>query len=270
MLSPFEHAILLGILQGLTEFFPISSDGHLALAQMLLEVEGTGLTLAVLLHTGTLLATLIYFRERIASVFVDVWQSLKQGRLPAQGTAGWDAVFVTVATIPTGLIGLALRDTVASWIEQPLCTGFGFIITALILTSTLWARPGPVSSPSLWVAVLLGIAQGIAVTPGISRSGSTIAALLWLGVRSERAFELSMLMSIPAVAAAMLLELWAGDPLQGSALPLITGAIAAFGVGVVALRALRQVLARGHLAWFALWVLPLALATLALAKAWPG
>src|SRR5436190_3987501 len=128
MLSPFEHAIILGILQGLTEFLPISSDGHLALAQMLLEVEGGGLTLSVFLHTGTLLATILYFRQRIAKVLLELWQHLRRGRLPAPSSPGWDAILVLLAMVPTGLIGLALRDVVAEWTEAPLATGFGFVI----------------------------------------------------------------------------------------------------------------------------------------------
>jgi undecaprenyl-diphosphatase len=270
MLSPFEHAIILGILQGLTEFLPISSDGHLALAQMLLEVDGGGLTLSVLLHTGTLLATILYFRQRIGNVLLDLWQHLRGGRLPAPASPGWDAILVLVATVPTGLCGLALRDIVADWTAQPLATGFGFVITACLLTSTLWAKPGNLLSPSLAGALLLGAAQGLAVAPGVSRSGLTIVTALWLGMRSERAFEFSMLMSVPAVTAAILLELAMGDSMDGHALALVAGAITAFGVGLVALALLRRVVSRGNLAWFALWVMPVALATLALAKAWPG
>jgi len=270
VLSPFEQAIILGILQGLTEFLPISSDGHLALAQMLLEVEGGGLTLSVLLHTGTLLATILYFRQRIAKVLLELWQHLRHGRLPAPTSPGWDAILVLVATVPTGLIGLALRDMVAQWTQEPLATGFGFIVTACLLTSTLWARPGTLVSPTLVGALVIGFAQGLAVAPGISRSGITIVTALWLGVRSERAFEFSMLMSVPAVAAAVLLELLEGESLDGHAFALASGAIVAFAVGLGALSLLRRVMAKGNLAWFALWVLPLALATLALAKAWPG
>lgn len=269
MLSPFEHAILLGILQGLTEFLPISSDGHLALAQMLLDVDGGGLTLSVLLHTGTLLATILYFRERIGAVLLDLWQSLRRGHVPAPTSPGWDAILVLVATVPTGLIGLAGRDVVAEWTEQPLATGFGFVITACLLISTLWAKPGTLVAPTLLGALLLGVAQGMAVAPGVSRSGLTIVTALWLGVRSERAFELSMLLSVPAVAAAVLLELLEGDSMAGHSFALISGAVMAFGVGLLALSLLRRVVARGNLAWFALWVLPVALATLALAKAWP-
>jgi undecaprenyl-diphosphatase len=270
MLSPFEQAVFLGVLQGLTEFLPISSDGHLALAQLLLEVDGGGLTLSVLLHVGTLLATLLYFRQRILLVLGDLWHNLRGGRLPAPAAPGWDAVLVLVATVPTGLMGLALRDVVAEWTGAPLATGFGFVVTACLLTSSLWARPGSTLSPPLWGALLLGVAQGFAVAPGISRSGLTIVTALWLGVRSDRAFELSMLMSVPAVSAAVLLELLEGDSMAGHWLSLGSGALAAFAVGLLALALLRRVVSSGNLAWFALWVLPLALATLALAKAWPG
>lgn len=269
MLSPFEQAIFLGFLQGLTEFLPISSDGHLALAQMLLEVDGGGLTLSVLLHTGTLLATLLYFRRRIALSLEDFFASLRRGRLPASGAAGYDVIFVVAASVPTAVIGLLARDAVARWTEMPLATGFGFIVTALFLTSSLWARPGTITSPTLVTALLMGVAQGLAVAPGLSRSGSTIVAALWFGVRSERAFELSMLMSIPAVTGAVLLELIGAEQLGGRALPLVTGTVTAFAVGIVALTLLKRMVSRGQLAWFALWVLPVALATLALAKAWP-
>lgn len=269
MLSPFEQAIVLGILQGLTEFLPISSDGHLALAQMLLEVEGGGLTLTVLLHAGTLLATILYFRQRITKVLVELWQHLRGGRLPPPSSPGWDAVLVLAATVPTGLLGLALRDVVADWTREPLATGFGFIVTAGLLTSTLWARPGTLLAPTLVGALVIGFAQGLAVAPGVSRSGITIVTALWLGVRSERAFEFSMLMSVPAVAAALLLESIEGEAWDGHGLAAAMGALVAFGVGIGALALLRRVVSRGNLAWFALWVLPVALATLALAKAWP-
>lgn len=269
MLSPFEQALILGILQGLTEFLPISSDGHLALAQMLLEVEGGGLTLTVLLHAGTLLATIVYFRQRIGQVLLELWQHLRRGRLPAPSSMGWDAILVAAASVPTGLIGLAMRDMVAQWTHEPLATGFGFIVTACLLTSTLWARPGTLASPTLVGALVIGFAQGLAVAPGISRSGITIVTALWLGVRAERAFEFSMLLSVPAVAAALLLELLDGESMDGHALAASIGAITAFAVGLGALSLLRRLVSRGHLAWFALWVLPVALATLALAKAWP-
>lgn len=270
MLPPLLHAALLGALQGLTEFLPISSSGHLALAQTLFEMEGAELTLSVVLHAGTLLATLVYFRRRIFEVIFDLVDCVRSGRLPPPGAPGRDALVVLVASIPTGIMGLTLHDTVEEWTREPLATGFGFIGTALLLISTLWVKSGNVLSPTMWVALAVGLAQGIAIFPGISRSGATIVVALWLGLRSDRAFELSMLLSVPAIVGALLLELAGAEDLGGRMLPLTSGAIVSFGVGLLALTLLRRAVSRGHLAWFSLWVLPLALATLALAKAWPG
>ena len=269
-MSPFEQSLILGVVQGLSEFLPISGDGHLALAQLLLEIEGGGLALSVLLHAGTLLAAAVYFRQRLSRVLGDLGQYLRRGRLPAPAAAGWDAVLVLVAALPTGLIGLLLRNAVDGWTEQPLVTGFGFVVTACLLTSTLWTKPGTLTSPSLSGALLLGVAQGLAVAPGVSRSGITIVAALWLGLRAERAFELSILMSMPAVAAAMLLEVLTDAPMLSHALSYGAGIITALGAGYLSLELMRRVMVAGGIAWFALWVLPLALATLALAKAWPG
>jgi undecaprenyl-diphosphatase len=269
-MSPFEQALILGVVQGLSEFLPISGDGHLALAQLLLEVEGGGLTLSVLLHLGTLIAATVYFRERLAAVLLDLGKQLRRGRLPAPAAVGWDAVLVLIAALPTGIIGLLSRDTIASWTAQPLVTGFGFIVTACLLTSTLWTKPGTLMSPSLSGALLLGVAQGLAVVPGVSRSGITIVAALWLGLRAERAFELSVLMSLPAVVAAIGLELFVSASHTPSALAFAAGTVTSLGFGYLSLGLLRRVLAAGAISWFALWVLPLALATLALAKAWPS
>jgi undecaprenyl-diphosphatase len=261
---------LLGILHGLTELLPVSGEGHLALARTLLELDPSGLSLSVLIELGTLLAVLAYFRHRIVQVLRDLWLELACGRLPHAGMPGRDALLVCVAAVPAGIIALLLRAAVTGWSERPLAIGFGFIVTSLLLISTLWTRPGTLSSPSLAAAALLGVAQGLACAPGLSRSGSLIVAALWLGVRPERAFELSMLISIPALAAPILLQLFAPDALTGHALPLLVGVSVAFGAGLVSLAILRRAVLNGHLSWFALWLLPLALATLALAKAWPS
>ncbi len=138
-----------------------------------------------------------------------------------------------------------------------------------MLASTRWARVGDREQPSFAGALLMGVCQGMAVVPGVSRSGSTIAAALWLGVGPGRAFELSMLMSLPAVLGALLVE---SRPMESGSGDLVHAAIAglvALVFGVVALLVLRRATVRGHFALFALWVLPVAVATLAMAKAWP-
>lgn len=263
------EAILLGILQGISEFLPISSSGHLALAGMLFGVQGAGLTLNVLLHVGTLIATAIVLRKRLVDATVSGLKSLAKPSLFRTSRGGQDALFVILASIPTAIIGFALRDTVEAWTRSPLIVGLGFLLTSVLLVSTKFARPGKVEHPGAGAAILLGIAQGIAVAPGISRSGITIAVALFLGVQRGRAFELSMLMSVPAVLGAALLELPGSleqmDGLGGGLL----GACVACAVGVGAMLVLRRMVVGGSFPWFAIWVFPLSIATLMMARAWP-
>ncbi len=271
MTAPAGQAALLGVLQGLTEFLPVSSSGHLALAELLFNVKEGGLAFNVMLHAGTLLATFIMLRRRVAPALVDGTRALVRPSRFNETPGGRDALVIIVASLPTAVIGLLLRDAVERFTSSPLAVGLGFCVTASLLISTRWARAGEREVPSILGAVLIGIAQGIAVVPGISRSGSTIAAALWLGVRPDRAFELSMLMSLPAVAGAVLVEArHMGGGAGGNIGPAVFGAAVAFVVGLIALWLLRRMVIRGHFAMFALWVLPLAVATLALAKAWPG
>jgi undecaprenyl-diphosphatase len=267
--SPVFEAFVLGLIQGLTEFLPVSSDGHLALAGFLFGFKEGGLTLTVLLHAGTLLATALVLRQR-------VWQTLLAGLSgvvrPSRflvDASGRDALFVLVASLPTGIIGLALRDAVAVWTHSPLIVGIGFLITAAALASTAWAPPGRAEHPTVRAALVVGFMQGLAVAPGVSRSGLTIASLLFLGIARGRAFELSMLMSLPVIFGAVLLEaVQHASELSGLGVAAL-GAVVAFGSGIAALLVLRRVVVGGRFHWFALWVTPLALATLALARAWP-
>jgi undecaprenyl-diphosphatase len=266
--SPLVEVLFLGVLQGITEFLPVSSDGHLALGQMLFGVDDPSLTLSVLLHAGTLLATLVVLRQRVFEVLGALVRGVRTPSMLTSTSAGRDALFVLVATIPTGIIGLLARDAVARWTASPLVIALGFFMTSGVLLSSRWAPGGTERHPTLGQAVLVGIIQGVAVLPGVSRSGSTIGAALWMGVRPDRAFELSMLMSLPAVAGAVLLEL-THVPSDGSLGLFALGAFVAFVVGLVALWALRQTVSRGYFSYYALWVFPLAMATLALAWAWP-
>jgi undecaprenyl-diphosphatase len=269
----FEEAVCLGLLQGLTEFLPLASDAHLALAETLLDIgsvdDAERLTLHACLRAGTLLAGLLFFRKRIGATAIGLSRSLRARRLPALNAPGGDTVFVALASVPTLLLGLVLEPLVERWQSRPLALGFGLIVSALCLTSSLWARAGTKTSGSLLGAAWLGTAQGIAWLPGLSRSAANLVTALWLGLRVDRAFELAMLATLPALAGALLFELWTAEQLAGSALTLITGALVAFGAGLLGLHLLRRLLQYGHVAWCALWLLPVALASLALAKAWP-
>ncbi len=262
-------AFLLGLLQGISEFLPVSSSGHLALAGILFGVKDAGLTLNVLLHAGTLIATAIVLRKRLFVAVADGLRALASPSLFRSTPGGQDALFVLLASVPTAVIGLSVRDQVDAWTRSPLVVGLGFVVTTALLVSTYFAKPGVVEHPNYRAALLMGAVQGIAVLPGISRSGITIAVALFLGVARNRAFELSMLMSVPAVLGATLVEL---PHMFGniSNLPIaIFGAIVACVSGVGAMLVLRRVVVGGLFPLFALWVFPLAVATLAMARAWP-
>jgi undecaprenyl-diphosphatase len=263
-------AVVLGALQGLTEFLPVSSDGHLALAQILFGVQGGGLGLTVMLHAGTLVATVLVLRAELVPALRDGIRGLVRPAIWRVTTGGRDALVVLFASLPTAAIGLGLDQAVDRWTESPLVVGLGFCFTTLVLASTRWVRNGEATHPTPVGALLLGVAQGLAVLPGVSRSGSTIALALWLGVRRERAFTLSMLMSLPAILGAVLLKVPTLVRSPGALGSSLVGALVAALVGVVALLLLRWTVVRGSFSVFALWTLPLALATLAMALAWPS
>jgi undecaprenyl-diphosphatase len=269
MFGPYGDAALLGVVQGITEFLPISSDGHLALAEILFALKTGGLTFNVMLHAGTLLATLIMMRAQIGHALGGGLSALVQPRLFRETSGGRDALVVILASLPTAAIGLFLRDPVERWTESPLAIGLGFLGTTAVLMLAHASTPGDREQPSLAGALAIGFAQGLAVLPGLSRSGSTIAVALLLGVRRERAFELSMLVSLPAIVGALLLEgrHAVGTPFPGA--PALVGTIVAFGTGLFALGLLRRIVVGGRFGWFAFWVGPLALATIGMGLAWP-
>ena len=269
MFGPFGEAALLGIVQGLTEFLPVSSDGHLALAEILFKLK-SGLASNVMLHVGTLLATLVVLNREVWAALRDGFAALLRPASLRRTRGGRDALVVLLASLPTALVGLFLRQPVEQWMESPLAIGLGFLGTTAALVLAHFSVQGDREQPPLAGALLLGAAQGLAVLPGLSRSGSTIAVALWLGVKPERAFELSMLMSVPAVLGTLGLELAEARQVAfAPGAPALVAALVAFVTGIVALRALRVLVARGHFGWFAFWVGPLALATMGMGLAWP-
>ena len=265
MRGPTFEAIWLGVVQGLTEFLPVSSSGHLALFQLWFGAGEPSLALSVLVHFGTLVATLLFFRKAIAHIIAEGFRGLREPSRFRTTRGGRDAVFVVVASVPTAMIGLALREPVEVLMSSPIGVGVCFLVTGALLISTRWARDRGKDAPNWGGALLAGAVQGAAVLPGISRSGSTITSALWLGVKRERAFELSMLMSIPAVVGALLLE---AERLAETGIPDnilfvgVIGAVVSFVVGLGALAALKRFVTKGHLAVFAIWVLPLGVACL--------
>ncbi len=244
--------VLLGLVQGLTEFLPVSSSGHLVVAEQVLGVPRHGVVVEVALHVSTLAAVLLVYRARI-------WELLR-GMGGNQRSAWRYLGLLVVATIPAGLAGVWLGD----WFEQAFgslsVVGVDFLITGAILWSTRWAAGrAQRSEPSWRGAGGIGLAQAVAILPGVSRSGSTVAAALWAGVRPGRAAEFSFLMSVPVIAGAAVLELpklSAGVDRVGAG-PLVVSCVTALAAGIVAIKVLVRVLERGAFHRFApyCWVI---------------
>ena len=251
-------ALVLGVVQGLTEFLPISSDGHLAIAAMVLGDIETSLTFVVMLHLGTLLATAIVLRSDVGSLLRTLaspktWRTTEEGRAIRT---------IVIASVPTAIIGLALHDVVEPLSRSALVVGVCLLGSAIAVASTRWTAPGA-TDPSLalpvWKALAIGVAQGLAVLPGLTRSGSTIGVAMLLGMSGPAAFRLSFLLSLPAIAGAALLELRHPEAVADLGLPAVVGATVAFGVGLVALLGLRKIVAQGRFWAFALYLVPLGL-----------
>ncbi|MGH8016111.1 MAG: undecaprenyl-diphosphate phosphatase, partial [Candidatus Zixiibacteriota bacterium] len=196
-MSYFEAATL-GIIQGLTEYLPVSSSGHLVLAQELFGFNPKGIAFEIVVHLGSLLAVLVYFRQRLWRLFKSLYPNgERQERKYIQ--------YLFLATIPAGIIGLAFEDFFDKMFSSPVMTSFLLFITGLILLSTRFA-PRTTGEVSLAKSLVIGLAQASAILPGISRSGSTITAGLWAKVDPAKAAEFSFLLSIPAIGGAAILK----------------------------------------------------------------
>ncbi len=251
-------AILLGIVQGATEFFPVSSSGHLVLAQKILGVSGPELAFDVFLHLGTLLAVLLFLRSEIASVVVSLFRP--EGRSALSPWGRRDILLAFISSVPTAVIGFGLEHRVETGIG---IRGVGvayLILTAVLLLSNLRFRhkldPERIA---VWEAAAIGIVQGLAVFPGISRSGVTITLALVLGIGASRSAKYSFFISIPAIVGATILELHRGvSGLPGEAASVL-GFFSALVVGYVALVFVERVVVRGKFIRFAPYTFLLAL-----------
>lgn len=238
-LSPLE-AVVLGAVQGVTEWLPISSDGHLVLAQHLLGVEDP-VAFDALLHVATLLAVLVVFRRDVvamaAAVFTPAaWSDPLHPRNPDARLA----LAVVVGTVPIVIVGFLLRETVEASYGSLRIAAIGFLLNAVILATTAFARPrAGVMPPTWWRALAVGAAQVLALMPGLSRSGSTMASAMHTGLGRPDAARFSFLLAIPALAGAGVLQ---SPKLAGLGedgwLPAVLGFATAFGVGYAAIRGL--------------------------------
>jgi undecaprenyl-diphosphatase len=260
LLEPVQ-AIFLGIIQGLTEFLPVSSSGHLVLFQNLLGFKEPELLLDICLHVGTLSAICIVFFQEIRTIFVTLvhlpslakaaggYKSLYKINEPVRMTA-----LIAIGTLPTALLGFIFQKMAHEIFGAVWIVGVMLMLTGLLLWLTRYVKPPGrlIDRTTAKDALVIGIAQGLAILPGISRSGSTISIGLFMGIDREVAGRYSFLLSIPAILGALLLGL---DPSISqttiSAKVILMGTISAAVIGYISLKVLLHIVKRGKLYYFA-------------------
>jgi undecaprenyl-diphosphatase len=242
---PLWEAVLLGIVQGITEFLPVSSDGHLVIAGTLLGVEEQGLIFVIAVHVGSLLALLVFYRARVLELVLGVF---------ARRPDAWRYTLkLVVATLPAVVVGLFFRHFVERIFQAPWTAGAGLFVSAAFLATTR-ATQGRAqgSEPGYGQALWVGCAQALAIAPGISRSALTISSLLLFGVAPLAAAEFSFLLGIIAIIGAAVLEAPEAIATPADALrPLWVGAAAAAVTGFGALLLLVRLLRARQFHWFA-------------------
>ena len=249
MLDELLKTVILGLIQGLTEWLPISSTGHLKTAEHFLNLN-VPILFDVILHVGTLLVVLVFFRNDVKKIISALYLldfKTEHGRL---------IPLIIVGTIPTALIGFVFGDSIEAIFQIPFPIGLAFILYGITLYLTKYSKEKR-SDINYFQAFLIGTAQGIAIIPGISRSGITIAIALLLGIKREKSFRYSFLLSIPAILGAFIFTLYTQlEELTAARLgwtEIFIGTFAATLVGYLALNFLWRVLSKRKFHLFALY-----------------
>ena len=270
------EAIWLGLIQGVTEFLPVSSSAHLVFFQHLFGLREPLIFFDVVLHLGTLLSLVIYFaadlaslvRDSVYGIFYLFQRKSKEVISELAPGAPW-ALGIIIASVPTALIGYFFKDWFESLFGSLPAVGVALLITSALLWATRFLSKGEKEIERVKAVdfLIIGILQGIAIVPGISRSGSTLAAGLFRGLKKEDAFRFAFLLAIPAILGAGWLELHhAGLENQVSLPALITGFLMAASSGFLAISVLARVVRNGRIHQFAYYTLPLGVLILILSR----
>lgn len=252
------QACILGIFQGIAEFLPISSSGHLVLLRGIMGLSDVPAMFDIVLHLATLASILVIFRKRIRGILrsIMLWIRRKSDEADAENLS--IVIPGMVATAITAALGLLIESIDLS--PYPKIVAGLLLVTALILIASSRIKPSGLGFRGMKTGhgVIVGLAQGLGVLPGISRSGITISAGLASGLGRETAGEFSFLLAIPAILGALLLKIGDLPSLLGTVapLPLLAGALLAFAVGIGSLLVLMPIVKQGKLAWFAVYLIP--------------
>jgi len=250
------EALLLGLVQGLTEFIPVSSSGHLVLGQYLLGLDAAGVTFEVFVHFGTVLSILTVYWDEVADLLAEAWAGLRAPTAVPTRFRENDTfrlgVYILITLVPTGVVYVLFESQIEGAFANPRLTCAMLLVTGVLLLLTL-LRPHPSGRLTSVKAVVVGVAQSAAMIPGISRSGSTICTALYQNVEPEEAAHFSFLMLLPVVLGATVLKgielVETGVGAAGGTLAI--GTIAAYASGIVAIYLVLDVVRRGNLQYFA-------------------
>lgn len=255
------EALVLGIVQGLTEFLPVSSSGHLVIAERLLGVSSEDITFEVATHFATLLAVLVFFYPVLKRIFLSPVK-LFNGDESIQTARDMRLLLVIiVATIPAVLVGLLLKDQIEQAFASARMASYLLLLTSAIILSTVFARFRK-KNIGFGNGMIVGLAQALAILPGISRSGSTISAALFCGVSRQEAFNFSFVLSVPAILGATLitlLDVFRNGVAEGWLVYLVA-MVAAFVTGYLSLILLQKTVISGKFYLFGVYTLIVGLA----------
>ncbi len=247
------EALILGLVQGLTEYLPVSSSGHLAIGAAIFGIDGEeNLAFTIMVHVATVLSTLVILWKEIGWIFKGLFKFQMNEETKY-------FLNIVVSMIPVGIVGVFFKDYVEDVFGSGLLiVGCMLLLTALLLTFSYYAKPRQKEKISMKDAFIIGLAQACAVTPGLSRSGSTIATGLMLGNKKEKLAQFSFLMVIPPILGEALLDMLKaakGEEAFGNvdALPLAVGFAAAFVSGCVACKWMINIVKKGKLVYFGIY-----------------
>jgi len=247
------EALVLGIIQGLTEFLPVSSSGHLEIAKFIFgdtSVPQESMLMTVVLHAATALSTIVVFRKDI----LEIIQGLFQFKWNEQSIF---SLKIVVSMIPAAFVGVFFQEEIESLFGgNLLLVGSMLIVTAVLLLLADRAKSTE-KNVGYWEAAIIGVSQAIAIIPGISRSGATISTSVMLGVDRSKSARFSFLMVVPLILGAMAKDILSGDVAYSSSqlMPLTIGFIAAFITGIIACTWMIALVKKAKLSWFALYCL---------------
>lgn len=248
--------VVLALVQGLTEFLPVSSSGHLVLSQEVLGVQAPGVALEIVLHLGTLCAVVLYYAGDWARLVRGSWLYLRGSRASRAREAFTTTRNLVVATLPAALFGVLLGGRIEAAFQSPVFVSGSLVFTAALLLSTraVTRRGGPVTA---WSALAVGLFQMLALFPGVSRSGSTIAGGMFAGVRPEEAARFSFLLSVPIIIGAAVFKApeLADGLRDGQTGPYLLGLIVSFVSGYLAIGVLLRIVRRGRFSFFGIYCL---------------